>query len=283
MSQATGKNDIQWHEFSLDGFNIAEDPMFPFMYNGMNIEQSLFEGGVKGTVMLRDVDPKGVYRDNAIVTLSQYLRTGGKLKLAFSTPDVDESFTELQFYITSIQLVTNQIPGMYLQMGESTNKLYQVDFASYEDVQVDPLDREFGDDEWVGPIDRYVKEELGPNYFDGSPYDSQQSDQRQTTAKYPMDVDLTRNWVWLRPRYFMYPWGKVVKELNVDRLINNLAENSVDSAYNAPNYLFWQDFDRWNFKSITSLIRERYVEQNGYWRYDLSSDEGNIFRFDQRI
>ena len=103
MPQATGKNDIQWHEFSLDGINIALDPMFPFMYNGMNIEQSLFEGGVSGTVMLRDADPKYAYDDREIVTLSQYLRTGGKLKLAFSTPDIEDSFTELQFYIRSLR------------------------------------------------------------------------------------------------------------------------------------------------------------------------------------
>jgi len=278
---ADNKNDIKWHEFSLNpgngGYDFSTEPMFPFMYGGMNIEQSLFEGGVRGTVMLRDVDPKDAYGDR-IVTLSPYLRTGGKLKIAFSTPGIDDSFTELQFYITSIQLVSNQMPGMYLQMGESTNRLYQVDFASYEDVQVYPEDREFGDDEWVGPIHQYVSEQLAPNYFDGKPYESQI--ERQTTAKEPMEIDKTRNWVWLRPRYFLYPWGKVVKELNVDRLINNLAENAIDSALNAPNYFFWQDFNKWYFKSMTSLIKERYLEQKGYWRYQLSSDEGDLYRFD---
>ena len=99
----------------------------------MNIEQSLFEGGVRGTVMLRDVDPIDSY-GNKIPSITPYLKTGGKLKMAFSTPDVEDSFTELQFYITSIQLVTNQVPGLYLQMGESMNRLYQVDFTSYEDA-----------------------------------------------------------------------------------------------------------------------------------------------------
>jgi len=275
---ADSKGDIKWHEFKINGYDISTDPMFPFIYNGMNIEQSLFEGGVRGTVMLRDVDPIDSY-GNKIPSITPYLKTGGKLKMAFSTPDVEDSFTELQFYITSIQLVTNQVPGLYLQMGESMNRLYQVDFTSYEDAQVYPEDREFGDDEWVGTIDQYVSDELAPNYFDGKPYDSQASN-RQTTAKEPMEVDSTRNWVWLRPRYFLYPWGKVVKELNVDRLINNLAENAIDIKFNSPNYLFWQDFDKWYFKSITSLIKERYLERKGYWRYQLSSDEGNVYRFD---
>ena len=283
---ADSKNDIQWHEFSLTvrgqngksaTIDISTDPMFPFIYNGMNIEQSMFEGGVRGTLMLRDADPLDAYADR-IPTISPYLRTGGKLKMAFSTPGVEDSFTELQFYMTSIQLVSNQMPGMYLQMGESTNRLYQIEFASYEDVQVYPENREFGDDEWVGPIDQYVKEELAPNYFDGKPYGSQEN--RQTTAKEPMEVDLTRNWVWLRPRYFLYPWGKVVKELNVDQLINNLSENAIDILHNTPNYFFWQDFNKWYFKSMTSLIKERYMEQKGYWRYQLSSDEGNLYRFD---
>jgi len=242
---ADSKNDIQWHEFSLTvrgqngksaTIDISTDPMFPFIYNGMNIEQSMFEGGVRGTLMLRDADPLDAYADR-IPTISPYLRTGGKLKMAFSTPGVEDSFTELQFYMTSIQLVSNQMPGMYLQMGESTNRLYQVDFASYEDVQVYPEDREFGDDEWVGTIDQYVSEELGPNYFDGKPYDAQVN--RNTTSKEPMEVQETRNWVWLRPRYFLYPWGKVVKELNVDQLINNLAQNAIDFTFNAPNFFFW--------------------------------------------
>ena len=274
---ADSKSDIQWHEFSINGYDISTDPMFTFIYNGMNIEQSLFEGGVRGTLMLRDVDPLDSYGDR-IPSISPYLRTGGKLKIAFSTPDVQDSFTELQFYMTSIQLVTNQMPGMYMHMGESLNRLYQIEFSSYEDVQVYPEDREFGDDEWIGPIDRYVSEQLAPNYFDGKPYEAQT--ERQTTAKEPMEVDFTYNWVWLRPRYFLYPWGKVVKELNVDQLINNLAENAIDPSFFAPNYFFWQDFDKWYFKSMTSLIKERYLEQNGYWRYVLSADEGTIYRFD---
>ncbi len=283
---ADSKNDIQWHELSLSvkgpnnkdiSIDISTDPMFPFIYNGMNIEQSMFEGGLKGTLMLRDADPQNAY-NNKIPTISPYLRTGGKLKMAFSTPGIDDSFTELQFYMTSISLVANQMPGMYLQMGESTNRLYQIEFSSYEDVQVYPENREFGDDEWVGPIDKYVTEQLAPNYFDGKPYSTQKN--RQTTSKEPMEVDKTRNWVWLRPRYFLYPWGKVVKELNVDQLINNFSENAIDLQYNAPNYFFWQDFDKWYFKSITSLISERYINQEGYWRYSLTSDEGDLYRFE---
>ena len=58
---ADSKGDIKWHEFKINGYDISTDPMFPFIYNGMNIEQSLFEGGVRGTVMLRDVDPLDSY------------------------------------------------------------------------------------------------------------------------------------------------------------------------------------------------------------------------------
>ncbi len=77
-----------------------------------------------------------------------------------------------------------------------------------------------------------------------------------STAK-PIKTDETYNWVYIRKNHDYYPWGKPSSSIRFFQLMNFLSENAVDKKNpNAANFLFWQDIDGWNFRSIESIISE---------------------------
>ena len=70
-----------------------------------------------------------------------------------------------------------------------------------------------------------------------------------------MFIEPTGNSVWLKKNTNFYPFRKPVQQVPVIKLMNYLAENSIsDTNPNAVNFLFWQDLNRWNFRSIEGIL-----------------------------
>jgi hypothetical protein len=91
-----------------------------------------------------------------------------------------------------------------------------------------------------------------------------------------MYIEESRNWIWYKQNQSMYPWGKLNRPLKAAQLLQFLAEYAVsDSNPYACNFMFWQDMDRWNFRSIESLLREPVVRQ--YFVSNIPTQVGNIY------
>ena len=82
-----------------------------------------------------------------------------------------------------------------------------------------------------------------------------------STASEPMDVENTSNTIWLKQNHNMYPWGKDIPPPNLIQMVNNLSEHAVSEDQSAVNYTFYQDLDKWNFKSIKKMIKDSYEKK----------------------
>lgn len=71
-------------------------------------------------------------------------------------------------------------------------------------------------------------------------------------------IDGTDNDIWLKKEPDMYPWGKRGTGPRLLELMNYLTEYACDHKNkNAVNFLFWEDLQYVNFRSIESLLREQ--------------------------
>jgi len=87
---------------------------------------------------------------------------------------------------------------------------------------------------------------LAPKYFNGGKWH----------VENPMEIEGTHNSIWLKANQNMYPWGKLPNQMPLMQLMSNLAENSLDKDQKHANFLFWNDFDGWHFKSVAKMIKE---------------------------
>ena len=85
-----------------------------------------------------------------------------------------------------------------------------------------------------------------------------------------MDIEPTTNSIWFKGNNATYPQGRRTPHLELGRLINYVVENSVSANnVNAVNYMFWQDLNKWHFRSVDSLIREQASPRT----YKISADK----------
>ena len=71
-----------------------------------------------------------------------------------------------------------------------------------------------------------------------------------------MDIEPTSNSVWLKRNHMLYPFRKQVQQMSPIQLMYYVTERAVsEDNPNATNYLFWQDFDQWHFRSVNSIIK----------------------------
>ena len=103
------------------------------------------------------------------------------------------------------------------------------------------------DEDYIGKISDFEEENIASKYL--NPNSTPMSH-----SKNSMEIEDTHNSLWLKKNHNMYPWGKDVHPPNLLSLMNNLCENSVTEDLMGVNYLFWQDFDGWHFKSIRKII-----------------------------
>jgi hypothetical protein len=92
----------------------------------------------------------------------------------------------------------------------------------------------------------------------------------QGTTQKSMFIEPTKNWIWYKQNQLMYPWSKLNRPIKPLQLMQYLAEYAVaESNPYVCNFLFWQDLDRWNFRSIESLLQE----EQKYREYSITVNQ----------
>lgn len=90
---------------------------------------------------------------------------------------------------------------------------------------------------------QYVFNEFGKNSSDGT--------QKQLKA------DNTFNDVWFKINPSHYPWSKIGVPAKIGQMMNYVCEYACyNKNYNAVNFFFWEDLDKFNFRCVESLLEE---------------------------
>ena len=236
----------------------------------MVINEDMFSSGVHGSL---------VFRDNGTFGRDLPLIGGEILQLEMKNDGVEQEeddIVQYRFFVSKVTPTSDESTGELV--GTVVPTYWSIEFTGYENIYfnyTEPVIFDEGDDIVkkiaTFPVDSENEEEaddkglvnlLAEKYF--NPRD-------ETNSKKDMKIDGTGNSVWLKKNTNLYPFRKPVQQVPVIKLMNYLAENSVsDLNTNAANFLFWQDLDKWNFRSIEDMIvgegivTEEEIEELGF-------------------
>jgi hypothetical protein len=96
-----------------------------------------------------------------------------------------------------------------------------------------------------------------------------------------LEADSTYNDIWLKTENFFYPLFKIGNNLRISQLMNYVCEYAcfIDNP-KAVNFFFWEDLDKWNFKCVESLIKDK---TNFKGTYNLAGDRGQSENYQDTI
>ena len=253
---------VDRNQRELDLLNRDESGTLPL--ETIVIEENMFSGPLSGSLTFFDI---GDMVDGSGLIGGEELRL--TLKNETSNVVSGESVNEevrktLNFYVHTVS------PA---EISEAMNfKKYRIDFASFESVYLNygttPILPDGSD--FFGKISSTRDEDEGlltqageflglledepkglVNYLAGKYFDDNEYNNSTESA----DIEPTKNFVWFKKDHMLYPYRKPVQQMPLLQLMNHLAENAVHETNDyAVNFMFWQDFDRWRFRSIEDLI-----------------------------
>lgn len=251
-------NNLIIHEITIIGKNNQKYKIFPdastFSYVSLAITEGLFEASVIGRLIIRDIN-----------STSEQINFGGfeDIIIKIESPDIPDSYKSLKFKVYNVKSVGDQIEGNNIDPKSNITSIkLEILFTSYEHYllnykEFEPIagltgadiispiaTSEDSDTEIIGLVNL-----LESRYF--------KTGKDSSTTQQPMFIEGTYNWIWYKQNQLMYPWSKLNRPIKVSQLMQYLAENAVSETNQyACNFLFWQDLDRWNFRSIESLLSE---------------------------
>jgi len=270
--------NLKIHEIKIIGKDNQVYEIYPnspnFGYHSMTITEGMFEASLHGSLSLRDVNSTSEQ-----INFSAF----DDIVIKMENPEIPNSFKSLRFKIYNVKAHGDQIKENLIKEESNIPKIrLQVDFVSYEHYLL--TYKEFSELAGLTGADIITKistsslgssgkvglvNSINDRFFKTGKTNS------DTTQK-PMFIEESRNWVWYKQNQSMYPWGKLNRPLKAAQLLQFLAEYAVsDSNPYACNFMFWQDMDRWNFRSIESLLREPVVRQ--YFVSNIPTQVGNIY------
>jgi len=285
--------NLKIHEIKILGdsgevYQIVPN-MSSYSYVSMEMTEGMFEASVVGNLIIRDLNS----------TAEQINFMGFEdLVVKFENPEIPNSYKSLRFKIYNVAATDDQISNNRIKEDVNiTNVKLVIQFCSYEHYLLNY--REFSElagftgagstgadiitkiasDPTVSravstigsPVVSAIASALdkrpvglvnviNDNYFKTGKVTT------DTTQK-DMYIEPTGNWIWYKQNQTLYPWGKLTRPVKATQLMQFLAEYAVgEKNPNACNFLFWQDLDRWNFRSIESLLKESVVRE-----YEASS------------
>ena len=201
------------------------------------------------------------------------------IHIEMNTPHLEDSEHVLEFCIVSVNEFGDSANTISKRGGPIKDSKSQLHFMSCEPMYLDIADWKGGDGEILNQ-DMFVKisdgaksgiagaieevlewaglneedglvDTIAPKYFNGKP--GQWMCGKQSEG---MDIEGTKNTIWLKTNPQLYPWGKETNSMTLMQLMNNLAENAIDENETWCNYVFYHDFDKWHFKSIKKMVEE---------------------------
>tara|TARA_R100001463_G_scaffold104802_13_gene159365 strand:- start:141 stop:2153 length:2013 start_codon:yes stop_codon:yes gene_type:complete len=241
----------------------------------MLIQESMLQPSVSGTLFVQD---KGSYGESINFV-------GGEIfEITIKTPvtEADDNLEfpndqlglvssnnlvqNLKFHIHRVQTITDDATlEIDAQQGPAT--MWMLEFGPYELTLFNKTDPAFYNGEFIGKIADEDGEGL-MNYFADRYFNPSATE--NSSSQEPMDIEPTLNAVWLKGNNASYPGGRRTSHLELGRLINYVVENSVsENNPSAVNYMFWQDLNKWHFRSVDSLINEQQSPRT----YKISTDK----------
>ena len=259
--------NLDGSEFDLLAKNQGNTPFFKML-----MRESLFEPMVTGTLFVQD---KGNYGEKMNFVGGEIIEidietpiSEGDSELQFPNDSLGlvsrENLTQnLKFYVHRVRSLTDDATiEIDSEVGPAT--MWNLDFGPYEMVYFNKTDAPLYNGEFTGKIagEDSLVEYFANKYFTPS---------ENSTAKEEMDIEPTLNSIWYKANQASYPWGKNnTPYLELGRFMNYLSEHAVsEDNVGAVNYLFWQDLNRWHFRSVDSLIRA----QSNPRTYKISNDK----------
>ena len=239
------------------------------------MRESMLDPSVSGTLFIQD---KGGYGEKINFVGGEIFELTIKTPLTEADQDLefpndslglvseDNLVQNLRFYIHRVQNLTDDATlQIDAEAGPAT--MWNLDFGPYELLYFNKTDAAFYDKEFIGKI----ADEEGAgllNYFADRYFNPNAS--VYSSSQEPMDIEPTTNSIWFKGNNATYPQGRRTPHLELGRLINYVVENSVSANnVNAVNYMFWQDLNKWHFRSVDSLIREQASPRT----YKISADK----------
>jgi len=242
----------------------------------LRLNESIYSQTVMGEAILRDYDGSFVSALGAQIGLGgydilemQFIQDGGE--------GVDNANKTLFFMIYAYSQISDEVESISKQDGSP--RIISLKLASPEFALLNYLFFEYfeTDEDMILPISKIVEEgeDETPPPGTCTAYNEEGLVQylisrMNTISGYNIQLNSenTKNWVWLKRNYMMYPWGKMVSPPRIMQLMQMLADNGVhESNENAVNFLFWRGLDSWNFHSLETL-----VERGPTKRYKLSTN-----------
>lgn len=261
---------IDGSELNLISKNQGNTPFFR-----MVIQESMLQPSVAGTLFVQD---KGSYGESINfvggeifeITIKTPL-TGADDGLEFPNDQLglvsSNNLTQnLKFHIHRVQTVTDDA-SLRIDSPQGPATMWMLEFAPYELTFFNKTDPAFYNGEFIGKIADEDGEGL-MNYFADRYFNPSASE--NSSSQEPMDIEPTLNAVWFKGNNASYPGGRRTSHLELGRLINYVVENSVsENNPSAVNYMFWQDLNKWHFRSVDSLINEQQSPRT----YKISTDK----------
>jgi hypothetical protein len=263
---------IDGYEFNLLSRDQGNTPFFRLI-----MKESMLDPSVSGTLFVQD---KGTYGEKINFV-------GGEIfEMTITTPLTDadsnlefpndplglvseENLTQnLRFFIHRVQTITDEATTQIdAEKGPST--MWVLELSPYELTYFNKTDVPFYGGEFIGKIADEDGEGL-LNYLADRYFNPESSE--FSSAQESMDIEPTTNAIWFKGNNATYPDGRMSSHLELGRLINYVTENSVsENNVNAVNYMFWQDLNRWHFRSINSLINTQQSPRT----YKISLDKNS--------
>jgi hypothetical protein len=233
---------------------------------------------VKQTTLFFYIIDIDVINDPASQEISRGMGTQNYISIRFASKEfVHSDFITANYSKKNTQYVENfigPISNEYTQISEikTTPLTPELEITSVkaprdpEDTDGDtdiPLLDEFGEPQY----NLYNKwKENTPSFFGNliSNYNEERSISENRPKK-EFKSHATHNDVWIKPEYFYYPGYKLSHTPRVTQFINYVKQFAcLKEDPNYVDFMFWEDLDGFNFKSISKMAREEQEKESVY-------------------
>ena len=224
ITSPTGGDEFIDVPLSLGGTSAS-------IFGGMEISEGLFQGGLKGFIVLNDID-----------FAADLAKPGSLIRFSFATDNPDEegslsSVVDLQFYVYNVSIVSNVAPGVIRYGGTSQDFSYRLEFASFESTSLQFEQLPIFQDDWVGTISEFISAQLN-KYFS---YTEEAGDQSSILSNNTSQVEpgnhnviSTYNGIWWKKNQSLYPWGKEKKIPNLNTLFTAATNFAIPDVIEPP-------------------------------------------------
>ena len=221
----------------------VENGVMQELFVNLSLNESILQTGITGILKIKETGTVGDYFN---------LIGNEKVEIEIESPDIDDAYHELTLCVNNVRFTGDETIDALSGNSARAGSGWELELISCESYFLDSgnFNLDYMDGDYIGRISDFVEENVASKYLNPN------SVPEYSFAQNDMEIETTSNSIWLKKNHNMYPWGKDVHPPNLLSLMNNLCENSVTDDGVGVNYLFWQDFDGWHFKSVRKMIQD---------------------------